>query len=72
MQEYAFEVKLVAMVHVRAPDESLARKVLTSALGSPNTAELRLAHDTGSIGRSAPITLVSFSPRLWRTGAKKL
>jgi hypothetical protein len=64
VQEYAFEVKLVAMVRVRARDESLARKVLTSALGSPNAAELRLAHDSGSsIGRSAPITLVSFSPR---------
>jgi hypothetical protein len=34
VQEYAFEVKLVAMVRVRARDESLARKVLTSALGS--------------------------------------
>src|SRR5215469_10772512 len=52
------------MGHVR---ESLARKVLTSALRSPNMAELRLAHDTGSsIGRSAPITLVSFSPEMLR------
>src|SRR5215469_15462410 len=52
------------MGHVR---ESLARKALTFALRSPNMAELRLAHDTGSsIGRSAPITLVSFSPDMLR------
>jgi hypothetical protein len=63
MQEYVFEVKLVAAVRVRAPDESLARKVLTSNLSSPSVAELRLATDIDpSIAKNATITLVAFSP----------
>ena len=35
MQEYLFEVRLAAAVLVRAENESLAREVVTSALGSP-------------------------------------
>jgi hypothetical protein len=63
VQEYAFEVKLTAAVRVNAPNESLSRKVLTSALGSPNTAELRLANDINtSIAKDITVTLASFSP----------
>ena len=43
MQEYAFQVKLVAVVRVRAADEALARKVVPSVLGSPGTMEITLA-----------------------------
>ena len=44
MQEYAFQVKLVAIVRVRAADEALARKVVPSVLGSPGNVEIRLAN----------------------------
>jgi hypothetical protein len=47
MQEYLFEVGLVAAVLVRAQNENLAREVVTSALGSPSTEEVRLANEAG-------------------------
>lgn len=56
MQEYLFEVRLVAVVLVRAQNESLA------ALGSPSTEEIRLANEAGFLmGREATIVSVNFS-----------
>ena len=62
MQEYLFEVGLVAVVRVRAQNESLAREVATSALGSPSTEEIRLANEADFLmGREATIIAVDFS-----------
>ena len=62
MREYAFEVKLVAVVRVRAAEEALARKVVPSVLGSPGTVEIRLANDCNHVlGVNATVTDVDFS-----------
>ena len=45
MADFSFEAKLVAVVCVRAADESVARKVVPTVLGSPGTVELRLANE---------------------------
>ena len=61
LQEYAFQVNLVAVVRVRAADEALARKVVPSVLGSPGTAEIRLANESNnSLGLKATVTVVDF------------
>ena len=41
--DFTFKVNLVAVVRVRASDESIARKIVPDALGAPGTAEIRLA-----------------------------
>jgi hypothetical protein len=62
MQEYLFEVRLVAVVVVRAQNESLAREVVTSAIGSPSTEEVRLANQADFVlGRKATTVAVDFS-----------
>lgn len=62
MQEYQFEVRLVAVVLVRAQNESLAHEVVSSALGSPSTEEIGLANEAGFLmGREATIVAVNFS-----------
>jgi hypothetical protein len=62
MQEYVFEVRLVAVVRVRAENESLAREVVVSALGSPSTEEVRLANEADFLmGKQATIVAVDFS-----------
>jgi hypothetical protein len=62
MQEYLFEVRLVAVVRVRAQNEDLAREVATSALGSPSTDEVRLANEADFVlGRKATTVAVDFS-----------
>jgi len=61
VQEYAFQVKLVAVVRVRATDEVLARKIIPSVLGSPGTAEIRLVNESNnSLGLNATVTVVDF------------
>jgi hypothetical protein len=61
VREYAFQVKLVAVVRVRATDEVLARKVIPSVLGSPGTAEIRLVNESNnSLGSKATVTAVDF------------
>ena len=35
MKDFAFKVNLVAVVRVRADDESIARKVVPTVLGAP-------------------------------------
>jgi hypothetical protein len=55
-------VRLVAVVVVRAQNESLAREVVTSALGSPSTEEVRLANQADFVlGRKATTVAVDFS-----------
>jgi hypothetical protein len=44
MNEYIFEVKLRAVVRVRAPSKDEASKVVESAIGSPGTLEIELAN----------------------------
>jgi hypothetical protein len=62
MREYVIEVRLVAAVRARAQNESLAREVVASALGSPSTEELRLANEADFVmGRQATIVAVDFS-----------
>jgi hypothetical protein len=78
MQEYLFEVGLVAAVLVRAQNENLAREVVTSALGSPSTEEVRLANEAGFLmGREATIVAVNFlvdqsSTKLLEIGGKAI
>ena len=61
IREYVLEVRLVAVVRVRAQNESLAREVVASALGSPSTEEVRLANEADFLmGRQATIDAVDF------------
>jgi hypothetical protein len=61
MREYAFEVKLAAVVRVNAQSESLASEVvLSSAIGSPSPDEIRLANEIH--GGDATITAVEIFP----------
>jgi hypothetical protein len=61
VREYAFHVKLVTVVRVRATDEVLARKVIPSVLGSPGTAEIRLVNESNnSLGLKAAVKAVDF------------
>ena len=62
MEVFAFKVNLVAVVRVRAEDESVARKIVRPVLGAPGTAEIRLANEnSAATGRDATITDVDFS-----------
>ena len=45
MKDFAFKVNLVALVRVRAADESVARKVVPTVLGAPSTVEIGLANE---------------------------
>jgi hypothetical protein len=62
MNEYVFEVQLVAAVRVRAMDENVARNVVSSVLGSPGTEEVRMANENNAgLGLNALVTNVDFS-----------
>ena len=62
MKDFAFKVNLVAVVRVRADDESVARKVVPTVLGAPSTVEIRLANENNAaVGNDANITDVDFS-----------
>jgi hypothetical protein len=62
MKDFAFKVNLVAVVRVRADDESIARKVVPTVLGAPGTADIRLANENyAATGRHATVTDVDFS-----------
>ena len=61
LNEYVYEVKLRAVVRVRAADEEVARKVVPTVLGSPGTVEIELANqNNASIGQTATVTDVDF------------
>ena len=62
MKDFAFKVNLVAVVRVRADDESVARKVVPTVLGAPGTADIRLANENNAAkGHHATVTDVDFS-----------
>jgi hypothetical protein len=62
MKDFTFKVDLVAVVRVRADDESIARKVVPTVLGAPGTADIRLANENyAATGRHATVTDVDFS-----------
>jgi hypothetical protein len=61
MTEYTFEVRLRAVVRVRASSEELARKVIPSVLGAPGTVEIGLANQNNAgIGSTSTVTEVVF------------
>jgi hypothetical protein len=69
MNEYAFEVRLRAVVRVRADSKDEARKAVESVLGSPSSAEIGLANqNTVAVGRTPTVTAIDFQhssdPRL--------
>ena len=62
MKDFTFKVNLVAVVRVRADDESVARKVVPTVLGAPGTVEIGVANENNAAtGRDATITDVEFS-----------
>ena len=62
MKDFAFKVNLVAVVRVRAGDESIARKFVPEVLGAPGTTEIRLANENNAAkGHHATVTDVDFS-----------
>jgi hypothetical protein len=72
MNEYAFEVRVRAVVRVRADSKDEATKVVESVLGSPSSTEIGLANqNNAAVGRTATVTVVDFQhssdPRLVST-----
>jgi hypothetical protein len=64
MQEYEFAVRIVAVVRVRAENESQAREAVasSSAIASPRTDEINLANRAAVVmGKEATIVAVDFS-----------
>ena len=62
MVDFAFTVNIVAVVQVRAADESVARRVVPTVLGSPGTVELRLTNEGNALlAHPATVTNVDFS-----------
>ena len=62
LEDFAFKVNLVAVVRVRADDESVARKIVPAVLGAPGTVEIRLANENNAArGHHATVTDVDFS-----------
>ena len=60
--EYAFKVKLVAVVRVRAADETVARRALPSVLSSPGTVDIKVANENNAaLGVDALVTDVDFA-----------
>jgi hypothetical protein len=63
MQDYEFEVTILAIVRVQAENEERAREVVaSSALASPSTDEIKLANQAEFLlGKEATIVTVDFS-----------
>jgi hypothetical protein len=60
--EYAFRVKLVAVVRVRAADETAARRALPSVLSPPGTVDIKVTNENNAaLGVDALVTDVDFS-----------
>jgi hypothetical protein len=65
VDDFTFKVSLVAVVRVRADDESIARKIVPEVLGAPGTAEIRRANESNAArGHHATVTDVDFSTGL--------
>jgi hypothetical protein len=61
MPQYVYEVKLRAVVRVRAADEEVAGKVVPTVVGPPDRVEIELANqNNAAIGRAATVTDVHF------------
>ena len=61
MNEYAFEVRLRAVVRVRADSKDEATKVVDSVVGPPASTEIGLANENNAgAGRTATVTAVHF------------
>jgi hypothetical protein len=61
IDDFAFTVNIVAVVRVRAADESVARKVVATVLGAPGTVEVRLANEGNAVAfKGAIVTDVEF------------
>ena len=76
MNEYVFEMQLVAAVRVHAVDENVALKVVSSVLGSPGTEEIRIVNENNAaLGSNALVTEVDFSvgnsPKLRKADNRK-
>jgi hypothetical protein len=73
MNEYVFEVRLRAVVRVRASDEGVARKVVSSVLSAPGSVEINLANENNA---GATVTEVDFvdgkGPRLIKDDVARL
>jgi hypothetical protein len=62
MGDFTFKVNLVAVVRVRAGDESVARTVVPTVLRAPSTVEIGLANENNAAtGHHATITDVDLS-----------
>jgi len=62
MNEYASEVKVRAVVRVRAPNKADASKVIESVLGAPGAEEIGLANQNNAcVGRTATVLGVEFT-----------
>jgi hypothetical protein len=62
MSEFAFEVNIVAVVRVHAADKNVAREAVSTVLGAPAVAEIRLANENNAAsGHHATISNVDFS-----------
>ena len=64
MQEYEFAVRIVAVVRLRAENESQAREAVasSSAIASPSADEIKLANQAAvAMGKEATIVAVDFS-----------
>ena len=62
VDDFTFQVNLVAVVRVRAPDETIARKFVPEVLGAPGTTEIRRANESNAAkGQHATVTDVVFA-----------
>jgi hypothetical protein len=62
VDDFTFTVNIVALVRVRAAEESVARGVVPTVLGAPGIVELRLANEgNAALAHHATITDVDFS-----------
>jgi hypothetical protein len=69
MNEYAFEVKVRAVVRVRASSQKQASEVVEAVLGAPSAEEIGLANNNNAgVGRTATVAGVVFQ----HTGAPRM
>jgi hypothetical protein len=62
MKDFTFKVNLIAVVRVRAADESAARQVVSDVLGTPGNSEIELINQKNTAaGHDATITRVDFA-----------
>jgi hypothetical protein len=61
-KDFTFQVNLVAVVRVRAADESVARASVSAVLGAPGSVEIGLVNENNAaLGREAVVTGVDLS-----------